>query len=423
MKETIIMNIKNTILYWLYMVLCLTACADEVVPKQSSNTNSRLCFRVNGATSRIAYDGVASTFENGDKIGCVIACRNGNDYQFLSNSEWHYNNGLLVLDNDGNNGNILSRETSGAEDGFLVVTGGGTYYFFFYYPYVTIDLVSADIRAAIRQYKENTSLEFYKYLSFPHCGTNTDLNFNYISLENEWAIPSYYQAFTLCGIPAVDTNTQNLQYNWLSFPCFVNYYQATKAASNYSDFLWCISRSNNEGGINSNSTNTINLTFEKKTATIDVISDIPLTNIYFQIPQEEEQTMLRGKRINLQTGELSDYTYNANGTTNQEKQMYMAETNVICPYNLDENQQNFRLILPAQSYGFRCDMYFQLNNTEELYTISLHNHLTALQEGGRYIVHINSRGESTLEIVDWDNEHFEVLQTETIREATIRRDK
>lgn len=416
MKETTIMN-TNWILYILTLCIlwvCPTACS-ETEWATPDETSIGIRFQIQGIDTRITYDNETSRFEENEVIGCVIATRDDNgNYQYLSNSQWHYASGVLVLDNDGYSGNILKQKTDGSEDGFLTITGNDVYHFFFYYPYVTLDLVKNDITSAIQQYNANNSIDLYKYLTYPHCATNTGLTvqineYNSINLppngdQSDWQFIKYYQTFTTCGEVANSSNSDNLEYTWTTFPCFVNYYQGTSKAANHSDFLWC----RYTGGINKNSNNAINLEFLKKTATIEVISDIGLTEIYFQCPKE--QTLLRGKQINLQTGELSDYTYNANGST-QEKQMYMSTSNIIHPLQTSDTESgrhDYRLMLPAQS-GFQCDMHFKLQGNDVLYNISLDDNINELKPGGRYIIHINPKGESTLEIVDWEDEHFEIL--------------
>ena len=414
MKETIIMNIKTQISYVLalyLMCISLTACTEETLP-ETETPPTGLCFQIQKTDTRITYNETASLFDQGDVIGCVIATRNGSEYQFLSNSKWHYTSGVLVLDDDGYNSNIIQRTTEDSEDGFLTITGNDTYYFFFYYPYVTLDLVRTDINNAITKYNEDNSKTFYQYLTFPHWATNEGLNANIgydITLPTNdptnWVIQSYALYFTLCGTAAATTNTNNaIEHNWTVFPCFVNHYQGSKTAANYSDFLWC----SYVMGVNSTSDDAINLEFQKKTATIEVMSDIELTDIYFRSP--EENSLLRGNKINLQTGELSNYIFNVNGSI-QERQMYMGTTDIIRPLrmNTPSSTCNYRLMLPAQR-GFRCNMYFSLqNDTETLHTIALDDNINELKTGGRYIIHINRRGESTLEIVDWEDDHFEIL--------------
>lgn len=396
MKEIIIMNIKKQLLLhaaWCCILLSIAACSDDRLAEvPSSNVSTGFCFRIEEPTTRISYNAEASQFENGDAIGCIIATRNGDSYDFLANSEWHYNNGILVLatENINNDGTvILERDTEKDEDsGFIKITGDGNYYFFFYYPCITDALITADYANATEAYNNDNSIPFYTLLSYPHWYTGTTSTTD-------------RSQYTLCETPA-----NSGQFNaWNSFPCFVNHYQASKKASNYSDFLWCIPSSNSTGGLNTGSDNTINLRFKKKTATIEVITDIALQDIYFQSPVE--RSLLRGKKINLQDGTLSDYTYNQY-YGKQQQHMYMETTDLIRPYytQSSDSKHDYRVMLPAQK-DFQCNLYFQLPNETEYHTLILNEQLTELKEGGLYVIHINRQGESTLEIVDWDNVHWD----------------
>ena len=51
--------------------------------------------------------------------------------------------------------------------------------------------------------------------------------------------------------------------------------------------------------------------------------------------------------------------------------------------------------------------YFRATDNKTLQQV--YDNINELKTGGRYIIHINRRGESTLEIVDWEDDHFEIL--------------
>lgn len=88
--------------------------------------------------------------------------------------------------------------------------------------------------------------------------------------------------------------------------------------------------------------------------------------------------------------------------------MYMETTDHIRPYytQSSDSKHDYRVMLPAQK-DFQCNLYFQLPNETEYHTLILNEQLTELKEGGLYVIHINRQGESTLEIVDWDNVHWD----------------
>ena len=374
-----------------------------------------LCFAVKQADTKMSYNNVRSDFEAGDTIGCVITV---ND-TYQANSAWHYNaaNGMLILDyiwgtkqdqwgnpgytltrvshNDNTNNTLISRDNDPeGTTGFISLLREGTYNFYFYYPYVASDLLREDVADA------NNS---YKALAYPNILTtnftsSTDVYTQcYVTgeaMQNGQVGATWSQTFTT--------------YTWTSYPCFANHTQANKAQINNSDFLWVSST-----GITSASNQTVNLVFQKKMATIEVVSDTPLTDVYFQA--QEDESLRRGKKIDLSTGDMTDHeTSDAWDATPGEREPYFAAGEQILPYNNSADGTDYRLVLPAQD-AFLCNLHFTLNGTA--HTIDLSANIGSLAEGTLYIIHINRRGETTLEIVDWENEHYEILDPDTNAET------
>lgn len=434
MEETTIMNTKHLttcITSCLLGLLCLAGCTEQELPvTPPAGQGQGLCFAVRQADTKMSYDNVRSDFEAGDTIGCVITV-NGT---YQANSAWHYNaaNGMLILDyiwgtkqnqwyisrisyDDTTNNMLISRDndTEGVT-GFIGLKQEGTYNFYFYYPYIANDLIREDIYQAIDKYTEDNSTVFYRELQYPNSATNSNLQYT-----NQWGgaatlTKNDWSSFATVNYTSGEAYTENNapRYNWQAFPCFVNHTQTSKTQINNSDFLW-VSRT----GITSASNQTINLVFQKKMATIEVVSDVQLTDVYFQA--QSAGNLRRGKEINLSNGMLSDYTYPTAwaATLFQENCCFTTDEQIL-PYNnsagAGADGTNYRLVLPAQD-AFLCDLHFTLNGTA--HTIDLSANIGSLAEGTLYIIHINREGETTLEIVDWENEHYEILDPSTDAET------
>ena len=357
----------------------------------------------------MSYDNVRSDFEDNEAVGCIITI----DGTYTANSKWHYcrETGMLIfdfywgnktinwqyvwsqIDSDDTENNLIARSGNDPEsDGFIQLKQEGTYNFYFYYPYVASDLLGEDVADANNSYK---ALAYPNILTTDFTSSTDVYRQCYVTgeaMQNEQA--TWDQTFTT--------------YTWTSYPCFANHTQANKAQINNSDFLWVSST-----GITSASNQTVNLVFQKKMATIEVVSDTPLADVYFQA--QSAGSLRRGKEINLNTGTLSDYTYSTEwDATLLQRSCYFTADEQILPYNNSTDGTDYRLVLPAQD-AFPCDLHFTLNGTA--HTIDLSDNISNLSEGTLYIIHINRRGETTLEIVDWENEHYEILDPDTNAET------
>ena len=405
------------------LVLALAGCTDHELPDAPSPSTEpaglRFAVTPMGATTRVSYDGVGSMFDEGETIGCIIATRDANAadgtaYTYAANSRWTYKGGYLVLEKVYTNGswdnnshtrgeneltNLIAETTPNADDGFLTIQDGSKEYaFYFYYPYIDDTAIYQDAEEAAAQYTADNNTPFYRLISYPNCNTSTTAPTISTDEIKKWILMSTVHSSEV-------TWDGTGQYSWTTYPCFVNHTQTNKAQMNHSDFLW-VSRE----GITSASSQRVNLQFQKKTATIEVDSDVPLSDIYFQA--QGEQQLFRGRQINLQTGGFTNYEFVAWGTP-QQKNLYITSTEQLLPYDNSPAESpgtNYRIVLPYQP-TFACNLCFTLEGKP--YTIDLSTNIPSLEEGHLYTIHINQAGETTFDIVDWENDRFEILDPDT----------
>lgn len=403
------------------LVLALAGCNDHELPDVPSPSTEpaglRFAVTPMGATTRVSYDGVESMFDEGETIGCIIATRDANAadgtaYTYAANSRWTYKGGYLVLDAvftcnwEWNNGwmekpntNLITETKPDADDGFLTIEDATKHYaFYFYYPYIGISTLSNDYNQAVSSYQENASVPFYQLPQYPNCDVTT-------TTAPTGDATSYKDNYLMSAAGRNEDSNGMRMYLWTAYPSFVNHTQTSKAQINNSDFLW-VSRED----ITSTSSQRVNLQFQKKTATIEVDSDAPLSNIYFQAQGEEQ--LFRGRQINLQTGGFTNYEFVAWGTP-QQKNLYITSTEQLLPYDNSPAESpgtNYRIVLPYQP-TFACNLCFTLEGKS--YTIDLSTNIPSLEKGHLYTIHINQAGETTFDIVDWENDRFEILDPDT----------
>lgn len=406
------------------LVLALAGCTDHELPDVPSPSTEpaglRFAVTPMGATTRVSYNGVGSMFEEGETIGCIIATRDANaadgtPYTYAANSRWTYKGGYLVLDavftckwywNNGgqweeiSNTTLIKETNPDADDGFLTIEDATKHYaFYFYYPYIGISTLSNDYNQAVSAYQEDASVPFYQLLQYPNCDVTT-------TTAPTGDATSYKDNYLMSAAGRDEDSNGMRMYSWTTYPCFVNHTQTNKAQMNHSDFLW-VSRE----GITSASSQRVNLQFQKKTATIEVDSDAPLSNIYFQA--QGEQQLFRGRQINLQTGGFTNYKFLPWGTP-QQKNLYITSTEQLLPYDNSPAESpgtNYRIVLPYQP-TFACNLCFTLKEGNS-YTIDLSTNIPSLEKGHLYTIHINQAGETTFDIVDWENDKFEILDPDT----------
>ena len=433
MEETIIMNIKRNYILWMaawLMPIFWGACSDELAPApQTEPESASLCFAVKGSQTRLGYDYETTTFDNDEIVGCVIAEVNNNSdgtytYNYLCNSVWKYreSDGMLIFQYYWENGNqiksgdavsdgiiMYERDLNGSTETdmsylyspYLANNQGKKLKFCFYYPYIDGELQVAEYDGIITNKKNYTSLEY------PNCATSET------KLPSETKKDYYYYTtwsqITLTGevVASSTPATYNAfaKYGWREYPCFVNHTQGAVNGNindprlHKSDFLWVASPE-----ISASTQHTVNLTFLKKTATILVYSEVKLNDIYFT--PNDEQTLLRGKQIDLLTGELTDYTYQADGSVQQKNMYFNPDEHIVpCYRGTDKEELHFyRLVLPAQAdCRFKMHIDFTDNNTQVVRDINLSDDdkLTELKEGYMYSIRISKSGKTVIRINDW----------------------
>lgn len=320
-----------------------------------------LQFRVLVPDTKLAYSDLSTSFENDDVVGCVIASNNGGSYTFQTNTKWKYEDGVLMLVDDAAGHIQKWKDDSDAEKtvemqnkGYVQLLGNYTYAFFFYYPYVE------------------------------------DLDETY-PRKDQW---NYFASQLNNG-------------NWTSYPMFVNTdytdttpddgKDQTKLKLNHSDHLWV--GYTEDGGkdiTKDNATHPVDLTFEKKTATIEIHCDIAdgysIENISVSSP-----SIVRGVNLDLSTG-LQTKSDNDNA-------LYEG---TITPglINTTGKERVYRMMLPAQTIN---EWYLKATlkggdiaePTE--YTLPLEEKLSVLEEGELYILHIAKAGHGYIIINDWTN--------------------
>lgn len=458
MEEIIIMNIKRNYILWSaawLMLFFLGACSDELAPvSQTGPESASLCFAVKGSQTRLGYDYETTTFDNNETVGCVIAEVNSNGtYTYLRNSAWTYraSDGMLIFQYYWESGNKIASVQNGDTDPQRIImyerdranpteTDESYLYspyladdpdrkliFCFYYPYVDGDLLENDVERVMTAYNNDKTIQFYQELYYPNIATNIGLTF-----KNQWGgdvvlensnISTYLTTQLLVGTVIDDTNNANNYYNipgnkfgWRTYPCFVNHTQGAVTGSTYndprlhtSDFLWVASPE-----ISASTQHTVNLTFLKKTATILVYSEVKLNDIYFT--PNGEQTLLRGKQIDLLTGALTDYTYSSEGDASvQQKNMYFNQDEHIVPCYRGVDSEDgsteqlhfYRLVLSAQA-DCRFKMHIEAdfngdgnNQVAKEINLSDDDKLTELKEGYMYSIRISKSGKTVIRINEW----------------------
>ena len=438
------MNTKHiytrTLLGLLLAVCGLTSCSTEEDFSPTADSGTGLRFSTQGAGTRLGYDFERTTFDDKEAIGCVIAEVNGDTETFLCNTKWTYreSDGMLELQSDGTTGLPVSNNDEN-DKSLLTLNEDKTLKFCFYYPYIEGTMLQSDVERVMRLENSDASTIFYKELHYPNCATNEGLTF-----KNQWGgdvnltkdnISDYLSTQILTGTVTAkgddDWQIPGKEYAWTEYPCFVNHTQGNPSAAGElndirlqnSDFLWVASPE-----INSSTQYTVNLTFQKKTATILVYCESRLADIYFT--PSREKSLIRGKQINLSTGVLTDYIEPVSSwgpTTPQQKNKYFNEGERIVPCyrgntsDSEDGQYHFyRLVLPAQT-NCGIDMFikgdFDRNTStdDEWKVIHLSDDgLTELREGYLYSIRISNDGNTEIRINDW--QYGEIIDIEEVTE-------
>lgn len=462
MEETTTMNTDNSLhrfrLCLCALVLALAGCNGQEWENmgEPGNETATFSFSVQDIQTRVNYDFEHSFFDEGDLVGCVIAEVNADGtYTYLRNSAWKYQNGMLFFQyywgwkmgtNQWNQQSVWDKiypadtEVQGQydqtvvtykiiapdtdKDGeyltspYLTANPGKELRFFFYYPYVDNELLAENYASII----SSAESDKYKLIAYPNCATATtsipttddSKDWNGITLTGEVAASEENHQYTAAGLFH--------RYGWQAYPCFVNHTQGDVNAAGQtndqrlqnSDFLWTASPE-----INVNSQSRISLLFKKKTATILVYSETKLDDIYFMA--NGEQTLIRGKQINLTTGDLNNYTYstNWNNFPQQANMYFKADERIIPRYRGQDvaegsNYYFYRLVLPAQEEcSFKMHFEITEGGINQDIDLSADDHLSALKEGYLYSIRISKDGKTVIRINDWIDDDSSDLEEVT----------
>ena len=334
-----------------------------------------LQFRVLAPDTKLTYNDLSTSFENDDVVGCVIASNNGGSYMFQTNTKWKYKDGVLMLDADAAGHIQKWKDDSDPEKtaemqnkGYVQLLGNYTYAFFFYYPYVeTLDE------------------------TYPN--------------KIEWGNTTYLADKLING-------------NWTSYPMFVNTdytdttpddgKDQTKLKLNHSDHLWV--GYTEDGGkdiTKDNATHPVDLTFEKKTATIEIHCDIAdgysIENVSVS---SLEKGIVRGVKLDLRDGSQTVYPAD-DYSTQAQNDLYKDKFIPGLIKTTEGKEKVYRMMLPAQTIS-EWNLNATLNgpsieNGPKSYSIPLQEKLSVLEEGKLYILHIAKAGHGYIIINDWKN--------------------
>lgn len=326
-----------------------------------------LQFRVLAPDTKLTYNDLSTSFENDDVVGCVIASNNGGSYTFQTNTKWKYEDGVLMLDADAAGHIQKWKDDSDPEKtvemqnkGYVQLLGNYNYAFFFYYPYVETTL-------------DNT---------YPN------------SYNNPLA-------------------AQLAQNNWTSYPMFVHTdYDAsgsnTKTLLNRTDHLWVGYTADNGNPINKeNANHPVDLTFEKKTATIEIHCDIAdgysIENVSVSSP---EKGIVRGVKLDLRDGSQTVYPAD-DYSTQAQNDLYTGNFTPGLIKTTEDKEKVYRMMLPAQTISeWNLNATLDgpsIENGPQPYSIPLQEKLSVLKEGELYILHIAKAGHGYIIINDWNN--------------------
>lgn len=200
----------------LALTLLVGSCSENDGIESTAKSQLRIEVGTN-ANSRVSYNGLHSTFDEGETIGSVVADISNGTPEYKTVATWKYQKGILMLQSDKTSnweqdGQWLKTD----EEGNLTLTNNNIKYaFYFFYPVGT---------------------------SLPN--------------QTEWS--SEY---------------------WKKYSASIETTQTTKANLNKSDFLWI--KYDNGISASDQPQKTISLVFKKKFATIEVDGDTELQNISF----------------------------------------------------------------------------------------------------------------------------------------------
>lgn len=458
--------------------LALSGCSKQELPDEPvvpSKPANALRFGVADMkiNTRATYDDnniLKTSFENGDKIGCVIAQKLSKEsFEYKVNTEWTYQDGYLILENELH----PAAENSGSKDTKIshdkgeyirrLRDKGGEYAsadirdlslekndfdyaFFFYYPFIDDETIINDF-SGIQASKRPDGLRVPFSQSFIPVSPDWDINAFYNNMDHIYVTGVMSKKVSKSAYQ----NKKTYYYPWNEFPCFASEWQDTKELSERSDFMcvkYIVDQKDDSKNINTETaTYEVKLQFRKKMAAIVVNSEIPMANndngIFFQndvttvdgaqnmwyngngLNLYQSGGICLGKKIDIASGALSLYDiripltkfypdkplYEWSGqisSVNYKVQEFSCMTDKkLYPYpNKDRTQ--FRLILPPQQ-NFDAKLHFRFGSKPNVeYVINLGEKLHELEENKLHIINLTPVGWDII-IRDWILDHKGVL--------------
>ena len=330
-----------------------------------SGTQGAILFNVLAEpSSKLAYNGVHTSFVNNEEVGCVIAAKNGDSYEFKSVVKWVYQDGVLLLQTE--NDQYVSRHTykAMADQGFVSLNEDMDYAFFFYYPYVE------------GHEPNNEATSDYYWEHYP-MGVATDYRKD---VEN--------------NISAVEKLSA-------------------------SDHLW-VSYTDDKSRIDAGKFYEVPLTFQKKTATVEVHYDhnsgYTLDNVYIDAVEGSAGVNTR-MEFNLKTGAY-DLTQPYDGL------IYPGRVNDDDGHDHDDgiHAGGYRALFAPQtitSWHLCATITDNLNQVDGIprvfkFDVILEDKLQKLEEGRQYIFHIARQTNGDIMITDWTGDSVEDLFGDSI---------
>ena len=395
------------------VVLLLAACSDNDIATALTDEDTstgvttsdigRIAITVDkNADTRLEREGVETTFEEGDYVGCIIL-QGGS---FYANSRWKvgtFDDGqrltvdkFWVANGDSTTLNETSavQYTSGTEydssnpiitydsDGYTGTTSSTPVRLYFYYPYIDLTTAETNYIPSVTDDNETTT-----YLM---------------------GMATAESATTYEGLSTSTTNDNIGKYAWTQYPVFINTNQSAETSSNtttdddgnetttavttaykqdYSDFLWAAYTD----GITNTDAGTLALTFKKKTATIEVssgveLSDVKIVPVMNGMASGTTGNLIIGRYINLQTGGISSITSTDNATLSSNAAL-TSNTNTITPYSYEsESVYMYRFLIPEQAANYSALQWTYTNDDNESVTkeLSLNQFADTLYAGSYY---------------------------------------
>ena len=329
------------------VIVLLAALSCDREPDPVPGLSGGLKFSVlDDPSTKLAYRGVHTSFENREKVGCVIAAKENDGYVFKSVTVWEYEDGFLILQTEDDE-NVVRHET---EDGYISLKQNFEYAFFFYYPYV-----------------EGSEPDKDSWKNYP-LSVGTD----------------YRQ----------DGST------------------SSKARLNASDHLWG-TYTDPEASIEQEGFYTVNLTFHKKTTSVEVHHDhdegYTVDRVWIDAVEDSEGIMT-SMNFDLTTGESTPAGDPYNG--------------LIYPGLIQEDDgslhsDGFRMIFVPQTItSWHLNAQITEDGNTETYTVILEDKLMALEEGKLYIFHIAKAADGSIAITDWESDQSDDLFGEEVAMPT-----